>query len=126
MNFLALVQIQTHLLGYLFFFFFLSMLTMCSGGKYLQIFLEAARSHGERRELGGWEGFERNTVLPISAAAPVPVQGAEVFSVKNTLRILVTERRVKHKAGECVCWRERGKGRECEWGGRASLCSRWL
>lgn len=49
------------------------------------------QSHGERRELGGREGFERNTVLQIFAAAPVPVWEAEVFSVKNTLGILVTE-----------------------------------
>ena len=48
----------------------------------------------ERGEFGGWEDFERNTVPQISAAAPVPVRGAEVFSVKNTLGILVTERRL--------------------------------
>lgn len=66
-------------------------------------------------ELGGWEGFQRNSVLRISAAARVPVQqGMEVFSVKNTLGILVTERRVKYKAGVCVCWRQRGGGRERE------------
>lgn len=77
---------------------------MCTGGKYLQnvvVFLffvvgggGGVRRHGERREFGSWEDFERNTVPQISAAAPVPVRGAEVFSVKNTLGILVTERRL--------------------------------
>lgn len=59
----------------------------CGGGG-------GVRRHGERREFGSWEDFERNTVPQISAAAPVPVRGAEVFSVKNTLGILVTERRL--------------------------------
>ena len=75
----------------------------------------------------GWEDFERNTVPQMSAAAAVPVQEVEVFSVKNTLGILMTERRVKHMAGVCICWRERKGGKECEWEGvRASICPEWL
>lgn len=59
----------------------------------------------------------------MSAAASVSVQEVEVFSVKSTLGILMTERRVKHMAGVCICWRERKGRKKCEWRGvRASIC----
>lgn len=67
--------------------------------------------------MGGWEGFQRNTVLRISAAAPVPVQGEEVFSVKNTFGILVTERTNTRQA--CVSAGER-KGEE---GSASGVCA---
>lgn len=52
-----------------------------------------------------------------------PAQEVEVFSVKNTLGILMTERRVKHMAGVCVSV-EREKGRkEREWRG---MCAFYL
>lgn len=68
-----------------------------------------------REKRVGRLGGLREIPYQMSAAASVPVQEVEVFSVKNTLGILMTERRVKHMAAVYLLEREKG-GKE-EWRG---------
>lgn len=69
------------------------------------------KSWREKR-VGTLGGFSGNTLQRISTVAPVPVRGADVFSVKNTRNPGDSARRVKHMAGICVCRGERKGGRE--------------
>lgn len=71
------------------------------------------KSWREKR-IGTLGGFSGNTLQRISTVAPVPVRGADVFSVKNTLGILVTLREESNTWQAFVSAGERGRegGRE--------------